>query len=238
MKSILYLSLFMACFIFLGYPSAQAQRHCDLSLHIISPEKRAEIPFGDTVEMYISVKNLGPDDIDSSDVFSFNMEGMPFGTRFTNENIPAGDSLVYNPYSTVSGQSDTDYHLVMCSYLNVESNTFVDNNPVNDSACLDVTLKAKENARLSLFPDKVFSARLYPNPAQNKLSLLMTLKQKDELYIVVQDPLGHTVQKEVLEARKGKNELPLNISHLAVGIYFIKVVDSNGHYWQEKLVIK
>lgn len=239
MKSILYWSFFVACLIALVRPAARAQKHCDLSLHIISPAQGAEIPFGDTVKMYISVKNLGPDNIDSSDSFLFNMEDSPFGTYFSNFSIPAGDSLVYMPFYTLSGQSDTDYHLVLCTYLEVDSNTFIDNNPSNDSACMDVVLKAKDNTGISMLSAGEKSARLYPNPARDKISLLMTLNQNAALSVTVQNILGHTVEQERLKAHKGRNEFSLNVSRLASGIYFVKVGNIiNGQSWIKKLVVE
>lgn len=237
-KSILYPSIFVAIFLLLIQPTAHAQKHCDLSLHIFSPAYGVEIPFGDTVNMSISVKNLGPDDIDSSDAFWFVMENNPFNLYFHNFSIPAGDSLVYIPFSTLSGQQDTDYHLVLCTYIEVDSNTFVDDNPANDSACMDVVLKAKNPTSILPLFNQNLSVRLYPNPARDKVALLISLDQKEELFISVQNILGHTVQKEVLQAAKGKNEFPINIAGLASGIYFVKVVNANGQSLVKKLVVE
>ena len=237
MKSILYCSCFVAFLMLFLQPIAQAQKHCDLSLNIFSPAQGAEIPFGDTVKMYISVKNLGPDDIDSSDAFNFTVVNF-FSTYFTNFSIPVGDSIVYVPYKTLSGQEDSDYHLILCSYLKVVSNTFVDTFPTNDSSCMDVILKAKNNTAILPPVNQTLSARLYPNPARDKVAFLITLNQKEELFISVQNILGYTLKEEILKAEKGENEFPLNISGLASGIYFVKVINDNGQSSVKKLIVK
>lgn len=238
MKSILYPSLLIALLILLVQPMAQAQKHCDLALNIYAPAHGAEIPFGDTVKMHISVKNLGPDDIDSSDAFVFKIEGFPFGTNFSNNIIAVGDSIVYVPYYTLNGRQDTNYNLVLCASLEVTSNTFVDEYPLNDSACMNVILKAKNPTAISPLYDQIFSFQIYPNPAKDKVVLQMKLNKKEELFISIQNILGHTTQEELIKADVGENELSLNIAHLSSGIYFMKIVNEIGKVWVQKLLIE
>lgn len=239
MKSILLNRfLFMACLMFVTASALQAQKHCDLSLHVISPAVGAEIPYGDTVHMVVSVKNLGPDDIDSTDGFVLNMANSPFGIHFVDVSIPVGDSLVYEAFRTLSGQSDSDFRLVVCPYIVADLNTYVDDNPFNDSACMDVVLKVKENTGISTHFVGEQEVRLYPNPARDRVFLKMTLSRSTALSVRVQNIFGHTVATAARTAVKGENNLPLNIRHLAPGLYFVNVVASDGQSWVEKLMVQ
>lgn len=230
----------IVCFLIFIQPSlCHAQKHCDLSLSIVSPLQGAEIPFGDTMKLYVSIKNLGPDDIDSaSETFIFSMEGAPFSSFFSNKNLPAGDSMVYMAYSFVSGV-DSDTHFAACFYVKADTSTFIDNNQGNDTACLDIILKAEENSGIGdVINNKRAIFELHPNPARKYFFILMQTQQANKYGLVIQNILGHTVHKELLEARKGKNEFTLDISKLSPGIYFVKAIDAQGTVWSKKLVIK
>lgn len=222
MQSLLTKLLLTACFLIFILPTSRAQKHCDLALQIISPAQGAEIPYGDTLKMYISVKNLGPDDIDSSDAFFYIMNGLPFPMYFDNNSIPAGDSLVYMPFLTVSGENDTDYHLSLCSYLLVDSNTFQDDNPTNDSACMNVVLKAKNHTGISTASQNKLSAQLYPNPATSFIDFSVDESGRYEVRIT--NILGRQCLSKEFEGKHCR----LNLNSLAEGIYQYRLMNKRN----------
>ncbi|WP_242082273.1 T9SS type A sorting domain-containing protein [Aestuariivivens sediminis] len=80
---------------------------------------------------------------------------------------------------------------------------------------------------LSTPEDTVEKGLAYPNPFKNvvTISLPQPLKEDAELYLL--DPLGKEVSKAQLKA--GTASLSLSNSHLAQGIYFIKITNRSFH---------
>jgi hypothetical protein len=69
---------------------------------------------------------------------------------------------------------------------------------------------------------------VYPNPAKRNTTLWIASPSKDQLNIAITDESGrkYLVQSAALET--GSNAIQLNLSTLAPGNYFIKVVNSKG----------
>lgn len=239
MKSFSFPLLLATIFALLFHTTGWGQKHCDLALRVVSPAQGADIPYGDTLKMYVSVKNLGPDTIDSSDAFYLYMDAIPWPTYFSNISIPVGDSGIFNTYIAVSGQVDTDFHFVLCSYLETaDSSIFLDDNSANDSACMDVTFKAKNNTGISGSNHDELSVQLYPNPSNGAVSLRINLGSKQQLTAWVQNWLGQTVIREEIEAGKGSSVYSLNLTDVSPGVYFVKIVNPMGGFWIGKVVIK
>lgn len=121
-----------------------SQRHTDLSIRIISPVEGQEIPFGDTVKIIISIKNLGPAAIERTDTVFYQVVAGCFGHMIAGRTIPVGDSFVYNPYLWTNGVSK-DSSFTACAHIGKHLNTnFINTNQRNDSSCVTFILKAKK----------------------------------------------------------------------------------------------
>lgn len=78
--------------------------------------------------------------------------------------------------------------------------------------------------------------RLYPNPAATTINLQISLPYRDKLSITVTDLSGHKVLQQNISAEPGVNTLPLDVSALPGGNYFISVVSSNAGISSGKFV--
>ena len=76
--------------------------------------------------------------------------------------------------------------------------------------------------------NKIEFAAIYPNPAKEKLSVVIAAPSSQNLNIVITDISGRTVKQETLFANEGNNQLNLNVAGLQSGTYLIKVSCNNG----------
>ena len=77
---------------------------------------------------------------------------------------------------------------------------------------------------------------VYPNPAQNELTLSISSSKTDHAKIEVIDMQGRILFTENHEFASGNNSIKLNISNLPNGNYLCKVETGNGVY-REKIVV-
>ena len=69
---------------------------------------------------------------------------------------------------------------------------------------------------------------VYPNPANDKITLKMNIVKTLDVIIEMFDATGKSVLKQNANFNKDKTELKLNISSLANGIYSLKIVSKEG----------
>ena len=69
---------------------------------------------------------------------------------------------------------------------------------------------------------------VYPNPAKDFLNVSLNANTNQALSISIQDISGKVVFSEKYKAAAGNNQYPLNISSLAKGNYFVKIVSADG----------
>ena len=77
---------------------------------------------------------------------------------------------------------------------------------------------------------------MFPNPATTTLNLMVGSPAKDKVSLVVTDLAGKTVMLRSLNVETGSNTLPVNVSALASGTYFVKMISSNGEASTGKFV--
>ena len=76
--------------------------------------------------------------------------------------------------------------------------------------------------------NKIEFASIYPNPAKDKLSLIVSSPATQNLNIVLTDVSGRIIKEEKLFANEGNNQLAINVSSLPSGTYIIKANCNNG----------
>ena len=84
--------------------------------------------------------------------------------------------------------------------------------------------------------DGISEVSCFPNPTQYHLTLRLTAAQTSEMSISITDVQGKTqlvLPKKVLHS--GINEIPVDVSALASGVYFYKIYD-NQSSTQGKLI--
>jgi hypothetical protein len=82
-----------------------------------------------------------------------------------------------------------------------------------------------------------FTAALQPNPAQAATTLKLTLQRPSALSIRISDASGRQFAVQNVEGQAGENRVPLEISGLPNGLYFVQVVDERGSAATLKLVV-
>ena len=76
--------------------------------------------------------------------------------------------------------------------------------------------------------NKIEFAAIYPNPAKEKLSLIITSPLTQNLNIILTDVSGRIIKVEKLFANEGNNQMNINVSGLQSGTYLIKATCNNG----------
>ncbi len=69
---------------------------------------------------------------------------------------------------------------------------------------------------------------VYPNPAKDKLNLIVSSPVNNNINIVISGLAGKIVQRRAFSVIDGGNNLDLDISSLSAGTYFIKAIGENG----------
>ena len=75
-----------------------------------------------------------------------------------------------------------------------------------------------------------------PNPANDLISVRMNLDHTQNLQIEVIDILGRQTMMMSHNAQEGNNIIPINISEIGTGTYFIKITDSEGDQMVERFI--
>lgn len=80
-------------------------------------------------------------------------------------------------------------------------------------------------------------SELYPNPAQQKVSVTLNLKAEEDVHVSVINQFGQVIHQDPhYHVNSGKQEMQLNTSEWAAGIYRIQFT-SNGATAYRKLII-
>lgn len=77
---------------------------------------------------------------------------------------------------------------------------------------------------------------MFPNPATTTVNLMVASPNKDKATLVITDMNGRTMMQRSMNVEAGSNTLPVDVSALAGGTYFVKLVSSTGEVATGKLV--
>ncbi len=69
---------------------------------------------------------------------------------------------------------------------------------------------------------------VYPNPAKDKLNLIVSSPVNNNINIIITDLAGKTVKRQAFSVASGGNNLDFDVSLLPAGSYFIKAICNNG----------
>ncbi|MDX2001941.1 MAG: T9SS type A sorting domain-containing protein [Chitinophagales bacterium] len=101
--------------------------------------------------------------------------------------------------------------------------TATDANGCEQTSCQEVTV-------LSSVTDLVMDAslKIYPNPSKGQFAISFNSAQAQTVAVSIVDLAGKTVYQNTLNANGGNNELTVNLSQAAQGIYFVKLSSEKG----------
>jgi hypothetical protein len=69
---------------------------------------------------------------------------------------------------------------------------------------------------------------LYPNPAKNEIKVSIESPTAEKVTLLLTDLTGKTIQQKTTTLKSGSNLIDLNVTTLAQGTYFVKIICSNG----------
>lgn len=78
---------------------------------------------------------------------------------------------------------------------------------------------------------------LFPNPSNGKFNFAVTMPQSSDLYFTVINNIGQVVHTKT-ETGITNAIIGMDLSHLAKGVYFVNISDSNGDKTTKKLIIE
>ena len=112
------------------------------------------------------------------------------------------------------------------------SYTFEDLNPVGKKQYyrlrqVDVDGKSRLSNAISITGEKpaiMGIGNLYPNPANSLVNVIINAPKRDNLTLVVTDLNGKKVKQQLVNVDTGSNTIPVEISKLASGSYFVKLI--------------
>lgn len=82
-------------------------------------------------------------------------------------------------------------------------------------------------------PKLPLSLSIYPNPATNQLTLLCVAAAAGQTDLNIIDVTGSIVRKHKIKLDSGNNNIRLDISSLAPGMYFLKMTNSKGNLMEK-----
>ena len=123
---------------------------------------------------------------------------------------------------TASGLSAGTYYVTVSDSANCS---------VVDS--VEVTFTVGGTASIPHFAS---SFLIYPNPAKNEIKVLLNKENISSLKVKIINALGKEILKFERNPVAGKKEIPIDISKLSPGVYFISVVSNNGNPVKVKFI--
>jgi hypothetical protein len=79
-------------------------------------------------------------------------------------------------------------------------------------------------------------AKIYPNPATDVLNLVFGSNQSFDAQVVISDVIGRSVSVKNLKVVDGENQLPISVSNLSNGLYFVQLKNNGKIVFSEKIV--
>jgi hypothetical protein len=120
------------------------------------------------------------------------------------------------------------------TYLNVHT-TANQNGEIRGQLGKALTPDCLPTAIFELNGEKLM-AKVFPNPANDVINLIFESNQAFESQIVVSDLIGRSVSMKNFKVEDGENQLPISISNLSNGLYFIQLKKNGNAIFTEKIV--
>ena len=135
-------------------------------------------------------------------------------------------SIAFEPTKAGSGGNST----ALLSYSYSDTKPFIGNNyyrlkqiDFDGKATLSnvVLIKGSKSNELML-------SAIYPNPASKTLHVVINAPASQTAQLLITDLAGRSVQQQTINLQPGDNNLDVNVSTLAKGVYILKVVCADG----------
>ncbi len=157
--------------------------------------------------------------------------------QFSNINLPPSSSepIASNGILTYSIKTRSGLPLGT-QFKNTASIYFDYNTPVKTNQTLNTLGTAPENTATTTSPAKNSSFTIYPNPASSAFKAIINSDAAGAASMNITDVSGKNVFSKSINVVKGAQTLPVDVSQLAPGFYFVNF-SQNGKSQTQKLVV-
>ena len=80
------------------------------------------------------------------------------------------------------------------------------------------------------------TAKVFPNPTREALNLVFQSNQSFDAQIVISDVIGRSVTVKNFKVIDGENQLPMSVSSLSNGLYFLQLKNNGKIVFSEKII--
>jgi hypothetical protein len=98
-----------------------------------------------------------------------------------------------------------------------------------------ITADCLLSSTFELNGEKLF-AKVFPNPTHESINLVFGSNQAFDAEIAISDIVGRTVSVKNFKVEDGENQLPISVSNLSNGLYFIQLKNKGKIIFSEKIV--
>lgn len=206
-------------------------RVCDLEITLSTDQPYNIASFGDTIQILINIKNNGPDAIIATDTIEILDLGFPFSSVFTDIDIAPGATITLDDARGWAHHSQTENDTTEFCKAILPSETF--QNPINqnDTSCVTSILLGSNSVNINEL--RIDQVSLYPNPASE--TIVFDFEQlKEDVSIEIYDINGRLLNTY----KTSKNQFEIDISHLSIGMYIVKMRMREGILTKKISVVK
>ncbi|TVR84033.1 MAG: T9SS C-terminal target domain-containing protein, partial [Chitinophagaceae bacterium] len=175
------------------------------------------------VEIYDTpIADLGPDTLiclDESIILDAGFDGVTY--QWTGQQLSSNRTITVD--GEILGLGTFTYNLTITTPEGCESTDQIN---VQVDQCIGIA-GVDENR---------YGINSYPNPTADKVYLEVSNLDSEELYYYVHDALGRSISD--LSGRIVNTITEIDLSELASGVYFIKVIEDNASVYHDKVILK
>jgi hypothetical protein len=225
--------------------TANAQRSIDLQTTLDSPATNAVIRSNQAISMKVTIKNLGPDSLRSTDTLTFWQLANNTAITGLNFFIPSllKDSSVTITFNTnglqggPQGLSTLDLcALVILNYKSGNADSVRDNSSTgNNRSCISV--QYTNAAAIGDIAESRFTSKVYPNPVSNEGTISYTLPVSGKVTVKVMDLTGRVIAVPFEGFQDGGEQtVKFNAAELANGVYLYEI-NLDGFVSTDKFIV-
>jgi hypothetical protein len=207
---------------------ASAQKFCDLELGHAYPANNALIPYGDTIPVVTTIKNLGPDPITTSDTIRYLWNINPVG-RVVIADIPVGSTLSDTFLTVWADNVPQDNIFAFCNFMAQSQIGFSDTSKHNDTSCISMILQGNHISGVNEVPPAYTTVTVFPNPTTDFINITLPAAFGSKAEVIIYDMRGSIVgQQSCSTGKGGKRNVFYDAGKLSGGLYIIKVKSESG----------
>lgn len=180
-------------------------------VEIISPSDST--PIGQQIAVTIAVKNFGLNPVSNVPV-RYQLNYANDRNDVISQTINPGDTIHFTFTQQYNGPT---MQYVLCAETQLSNDMY----PNNDAICevLGTYVVGIEDIL-----DENDGIVLYPNPSTGELNVLLETTKASEGTLIIRNPLGELVYSENISVNAGRNELRLDLTNQAAGLYHCTVM--------------